>query len=122
MPQVINKFTAHCLRHTHATNLFYAGYDVLYIQHQLGHTKPETTLNIYTHLKKEKENQISRLDSYLSVNQKIVKMQGKCKAVDYKTADKHWGFAPLISCFGTKSAGSSPVTSTTSKTASESHF
>lgn len=71
VPQVINKFTAHCLRHTHATNLFYAGYDVLYIQHQLGHTKPETTLNIYTHLKKEKENQISRLDSYLSVNQKI---------------------------------------------------
>lgn len=67
VPFVIEPFTAHYLRHTHATNLFKAGYDVLYIQKQLGHTKPETTLNIYTHLVKDikKESQ-SKLDKYLA--------------------------------------------------------
>lgn len=70
VPQVLEPFTAHCLRHTHATNLFYAGYDVLYIQHQLGHTKPETTLNIYTHLMKEQNEQpTQKLDEFL--NRKI---------------------------------------------------
>lgn len=66
VPMVIDTFTAHCLRHTHATNLFYAGYDIKYIQTQLGHTKPETTLNIYTHLVREEgaEN-IVKLDNYL---------------------------------------------------------
>lgn len=66
VPMVIEPFTAHYLRHTHATNLFYAGYDLLYVQHQLGHTRPETTMNIYTHLVKEKEKgAISKLDTYL---------------------------------------------------------
>lgn len=68
IPFVIERFTAHYLRHTHATNLFKAGYDVLYIQHQLGHSTPETTLNIYTHLVKEnKTSELSKLDSYLAV-------------------------------------------------------
>ena len=68
VPFVIEQFTAHYLRHTHATNLFKAGYDVLYIQNQLGHTKPETTLNIYTHLVKDvKKEPQSKLDKYLAV-------------------------------------------------------
>ena len=70
IPQVIEPFTAHCLRHTHATNLFYSGYDILYIQHQLGHTKPETTLNIYTHLMQDDtEAPAKKLDDFL--NRKI---------------------------------------------------
>lgn len=70
VPQVIKPFTAHYLRHTHATNLFYAGYDVLYVQHQLGHSKPETTMNIYTHFVEEnKKGSSSKLDNYL--NQQI---------------------------------------------------
>lgn len=70
IPQVIEPFTAHCLRHTHATNLFYSGYDILYIQHQLGHTKPETTLNIYTHLMQDDtEMPAKKLDDFL--NRKI---------------------------------------------------
>ena len=69
VPQVIQPFTAHYLRHTHATNLFYAGYDVLYVQHQLGHSKPETTMNIYTHFVAEKKKtNVSKLDTYLNVN------------------------------------------------------
>lgn len=67
IPFVINSFTAHCLRHTHATDLFYAGYDVLYIQHQMGHSNPETTLNIYTHYVKEAvSNNMDKLNAYLS--------------------------------------------------------
>ena len=69
VPQIIQPFTAHYLRHTHATNLFYAGYDVLYVQHQLGHSKPETTMNIYTHFVAEKKKtNVSKLDSYLAQN------------------------------------------------------
>lgn len=71
VPFVIERFTAHYLRHTHATNLFYAGKDLLYIQQQLGHAKPETTLNIYTHYVKilrnsnKKQAKIINLDNYL---------------------------------------------------------
>ena len=66
VPFVIQDFTAHYLRHTHATNLFKAGYDVLYIQEQLGHSSPSVTLDIYTHLVKDKEKKgDSKLDKYL---------------------------------------------------------
>ena len=66
IPMMIEPFTAHYLRHTHATNLFYAGYDLLYVQHQLGHTRPETTMNIYTHfVKQKKKGDSTKLDAYL---------------------------------------------------------
>ncbi len=66
VPLAIEPFTAHYLRHTHATNLFYAGYDLLYVQQQLGHTRPETTMNIYTHFVKEKnKGNVSKLDAYI---------------------------------------------------------
>ncbi len=66
VPFVIERFTAHYLRHTHATNLFKAGYDILYIQKQLGHANPEITLNTYTHLVEErKKSSVSKLDEYL---------------------------------------------------------
>ncbi len=77
VPMMIDTFTAHCLRHTHATNLFYAGYDILYIQHQLGHTKPETTLNIYTHLVKEEgKDNIVKLDAFLQKRENKTDEQG----------------------------------------------
>lgn len=70
VPFVIEPFTAHYLRHTHATNLFHCGKDILYVQEQLGHTKPETTLNIYTHLVKKhnisKSNKIIDFDKYIA--------------------------------------------------------
>lgn len=69
-PFVIEKFTAHYLRHTFATNLFFCGQDLLYVQQQLGHAKPETTLNIYTHLVQtnqiQKTNKIIDFNVYLS--------------------------------------------------------
>ena len=72
VPFVIEKFTAHCLRHTHATNLFHCGKDILYVQHQLGHSKPETTLNIYTHL--VKDNSISKTNKVISFDKYIEKI------------------------------------------------
>ncbi|MBR3177978.1 MAG: tyrosine-type recombinase/integrase [Clostridia bacterium] len=63
---VIDKITAHMLRHTYATMLFDAGIDVKSAQRFLGHTDIEVTLSIYTHLTKFKEEQaIQMLDKHL---------------------------------------------------------
>lgn len=74
VPFVIERFTAHYLRHTCATNLFHCGKNVLYVQDQLGHAKPETTMNIYTHLVKSggvSKNRVISIDKYLDRLAKI---------------------------------------------------
>lgn len=43
----------HLLRHTHATELIRAGWDMAYVQKRLGHASVQTTINIYTHLNDE---------------------------------------------------------------------
>ena len=43
------KPTLHDLRHSHASMLIALGYDLVAVQHRLGHRKPDTTLRIYTH-------------------------------------------------------------------------
>ena len=53
---VIQPFTAHMLRHTHATLLYDAGVDVKSAQKFLGHASLELTLSVYTHLTKYKED------------------------------------------------------------------
>lgn len=40
----------HLLRHTHATELIKAGWDMAHVQKRLGHTSVQTTINTYTHL------------------------------------------------------------------------
>ena len=42
-------FTLYDLRHTFATQLLTEGADLLYVAHQLGHSKPTTTLAYYAH-------------------------------------------------------------------------
>jgi integrase/recombinase XerD len=42
--------TPHMFRHTHATDLLRAGWDVAYVQRRLGHTQIQTTMNTYAHL------------------------------------------------------------------------
>jgi len=42
-------FTLYDLRHTFATQLLTEGADLLYVAHQLGHSKPTTTPAYYAH-------------------------------------------------------------------------
>jgi integrase len=46
MPEV----TFHALRHTHASALIDAGVDIVTISKRLGHSKPDITLRVYSHL------------------------------------------------------------------------
>ncbi|MSE08517.1 tyrosine-type recombinase/integrase [Lactobacillus salivarius] len=48
--------STHGLRHTHATLLFASGMDIKQVQARLGHSNVQTTLNIYTHAMKEKND------------------------------------------------------------------
>jgi len=67
VPCVIPRFTAHWLRHTYATMLYFAEVDVLTAKEQLGHSDVQTTLNIYTHLDgKHKRKSMDKLNSYLA--------------------------------------------------------
>lgn len=43
----------HLLRHTHATELIRAGWDMSYVQKRLGHADIQTTINTYIHLSDE---------------------------------------------------------------------
>lgn len=66
LPFVIQRFTAHDLRHTFATMLYFAGVDILTAKEQLGHADARTTMEIYTHLdRKFKRKSMDKLDDYL---------------------------------------------------------
>lgn len=57
---------AHDLRHTFCSLLYDAGVDVLTAQKMMGHSNPEITMCIYTHLSEEKkENDIEKATAYL---------------------------------------------------------
>lgn len=63
---VIEPFTYHCLRHTFCTLMYEAGVDVLTAQQQMGHSSPEITMKIYTHLSSStKQNSIKKLNDFL---------------------------------------------------------
>ena len=67
IPMVIEPFTAHYLRHTYITMLYFSGVDVLTAKEQAGHSDVNTTLAIYTHLDQQhKVRQISKLNEYLN--------------------------------------------------------
>lgn len=62
----IEEFTAHQMRHSYATTLYDAGVDILTAQRLLGHADVQTTMEIYTHLSKQKEqNSIASLNAYI---------------------------------------------------------
>ena len=56
-------FTAHTLRHTYATTLYYAGIDVKTAQYLLGHKSITVTLDIYTHLERSDADITEKLTS-----------------------------------------------------------
>lgn len=69
-----NTLTAHYLRHGYATTLFEAGVDEFSAKTFLGHERIETTMRIYTHLrKKQKTVSVDKLVSYITNNSSDVK-------------------------------------------------
>lgn len=57
---------AHDLRHTFCSLLYDAGVDVLTAQRLMGHSNPEITMRIYTHLSEERhESDIAKATEYL---------------------------------------------------------
>lgn len=54
--QVIHGLTAHVFRHNYATMLYYADVPIKDAQYLLGHSNIKITLDIYTHLDKNKSN------------------------------------------------------------------
>lgn len=67
IPTVIPPITAHWLRHTFITNMYFAGVDLLTAKEQAGHADIKTTMEIYTHLDKiYKKKQMSKMDEYFN--------------------------------------------------------
>ena len=59
--------TPHQLRHTYATNLFNSNVNVKTAQAYLGHSSLSMTMDIYTHLTKERsKSEMSKYEKYLS--------------------------------------------------------
>jgi integrase len=68
-PFLIPRFTAHWLRHTYITMLYFAGVDILTAKEQAGHRNIKTTMEIYTHLDSEfKKISMKKLDVFLEKN------------------------------------------------------
>lgn len=63
MKKIKANHTFHDLRHTYATRLFELGENPKTVQELLGHSKIDTTLNIYTHVLEDiKKNAASKID------------------------------------------------------------
>ncbi len=64
----LKNITVHGIRHTHCSILFEAGANVKQIQLRMGHSNIKTTLNIYTHLSKNKKSEtIDLYSKYLNI-------------------------------------------------------
>ena len=73
LPMVIPNITAHWLRHTFITNMYFAGVDLLTAKEQAGHSDIRTTSEIYTHLDADfKERKMQNLDNFLNTQIGII--------------------------------------------------
>lgn len=71
LPMVIPNITAHWLRHTFITNMYFAGISLLTAKEQAGHADIRTTSEIYTHLDDTyKKRDMQNLNDFL--NEQIV--------------------------------------------------
>lgn len=62
----VKRIRLHDIRHSHASLLIELGFTPLLIAERLGHEKVETTLNIYSHLYPNKQNQV--VDALQKIN------------------------------------------------------
>ena len=54
----------HSLRHTHASNLFEADFDILTVSKRFGHSSVAVTMDVYTHFfNRKKKKMVSILES-----------------------------------------------------------
>ena len=60
------KITSHYLRHTYATDLYYANVDLKTAQYLLGHEDIKTTIQIYTSLRLDTNSVNEKLSAYFS--------------------------------------------------------
>lgn len=62
----LRPITIHQFRHTHASLCFEAGMTLKQVQHRLGHSDLKTTMNIYTHITKQAQDDIgNKLASFI---------------------------------------------------------
>ena len=67
IPQILDRFTAHQLRHTYCTMLYHAGVDLKSASQLMGHSDIKITLEIYTHLdEKFKKINIDKFNRYIA--------------------------------------------------------
>lgn len=70
IPQMLERFTAHQLRHTYCTTLYFAGVDLPTASQLMGHSNVKITLEIYTHLdEKHKKLNIDKYNQYIANDQ-----------------------------------------------------
>lgn len=63
----MRKITIHGFRHTHCSLLFESGATIKEVQERLGHSNIKTTMEIYTHVTKERHEQVAnRFNEYMS--------------------------------------------------------
>lgn len=75
---VIPRFTAHWLRHTFITMMYFAGIDILTAKEQAGHADIKTTMEIYTHLDGDyKKKSMLKLNEFLSKSDENIKCLSK---------------------------------------------
>ena len=67
IPELMDRFTAHQLRHTYCTMLYLAGVDILTASKLMGHSDVKITLEIYTHLdEKYKRLNIDKFNKFIA--------------------------------------------------------
>jgi len=62
------KYTLYSLRHYFASKLIEQGSDFKFIQETMGHSKIETTLDVYAHLMKDREDVRKQTAETLAAN------------------------------------------------------
>ena len=74
-------YNFHCLRHTYATFLIQNGVPIHYVSEQLGHSTPQTTVNVYGHVLPRINNQAMNLFKNLEKSQNNrIKFSDRVKA------------------------------------------
>lgn len=80
-PVAPRHFTAHILRHTFCTLLYYADFDVLQAQYLMGHDSLEVTLKTYTHIQKTSLGKKDKYQEWKPLLRKILLSENSQNAV-----------------------------------------